>query len=121
MVCFEEVELFVNKEGDYVNFLIKPHIIFEKYEKCIMWSLTIKFFEHDTWSSDDFIHKVAHIIEPEKPEEYEEFKENIKKEEIEKHAKLTAAKVYVDLKLKPLQTLTTTFIRSNYEVIHLED
>lgn len=120
MACFEEVELYVDKDGDYVNFLVKPHINFEGYEKCIMWSLTIKFFEHDILSSDDFIHEVIHIIDPEKHEEFEEFKERIKKEEIEKHANLAAAKVYVDLKLKPLQTLAPTFIRSNYEVIHLD-
>lgn len=119
MARFEEVELFVDKEGDYVNFLIKPHIIFEEYEKCIMWSLTITFFEHDTLSSDDFIQDVKHIIDPKKPQEFKDFNERIKKKEIEKHAKLADAKVYVDLKLKPMQTLTTTFIRSDYEEIHL--
>ena len=117
MVRFEKVDLYVNKDGDYVNFLVEPHIYFEEYEKCIMWSLTIKFFEHDTWSSDDFIQEVTHIIEPKKLEE--SFKEKIKKDKIEKHAKLTDAKVYVDLKLKPIQKLINVFIRSDYEEIHL--
>jgi len=119
MARFGEVKLLVDKDGDYVNFQVEPDISFEEYEKCIMWSLTITFFEHDTLSSDDFIQDVKHIIDPKKPEEFKEFNERIKKKEIEKHAKLADAKVYVDLKLKPMQTLTTTFIRSDYEEIHL--
>lgn len=114
MAHFEEVELFANEEDEYVKLLVKPNITFETYEKCITWALTIKFMEHDILSSDDFIHEVTHIIDPEKPEEYVEFTEKIKKKEIEKHARLVDAKVYVDLKLKPLQTLVTSYIRSDY-------
>lgn len=123
MARFEKVDLYVNVKDGYVNFAITPEVYFEEYEKGITWSFTMKFFEHDTFSSDDFIFEVTHIIKPETIIEGEKiiitprklnelFKEKIKEERADKS--WFTEKVYVDLKLKPIQTLTPAFIRSNF-------
>ncbi|MGB5910570.1 MAG: hypothetical protein WBH31_05180, partial [Promethearchaeia archaeon] len=84
--------------------------------------------EHDIITSDDFIHEVTKIIEPEITIEAENIiikpnkifdnwiKEKIKKDKIDYDYR--KAKIYVDLKLKPLQTLTPAFIRSDIQEIH---
>ena len=79
----------------------------------------MKFFEHDKYTNDEFICEITRIIKPETKTKGEEiiikpgklddwFKEKI----IDKD--WLNERVYADLKLKPMQTLTPAFKRTNF-------
>ena len=111
MVVIKQVKLFVNndEEKDYIDFSVNVEIEYEEYEKNINWLLIMNFFEHDTFSSDDFIAKRQRIIDPMDLEEA--FEERIKKENVDRD--WFKEEVYVTLKLKPTQEFKSTSLRSD--------
>ena len=111
MALFEKAKLFVSvdEDEDYVEFSVNTEIKFEEHEKIIKWMLTMNFFEHDTFSSDDFITKIQRIIDPNDLEEVFEVK--IKKDKVDKD--WFKEEVYVSLELKPMQTFTPASLMSD--------
>ncbi len=111
MVLFEKAKLFVNvdEDEDYIEFSVNTEIKFEEHEKIIKWMLTMNFFEHDTFSPDDFITKIQRIIDPKDLEETFEVK--IKKDKVDRD--WLQEEVYVTLELNPMQKFTPTSIISD--------
>lgn len=111
MAVFKRVKLFVNndEEKDYIDFSVNAEIEYEEHEKNIEWLLIMNFFEHDTFSSDDFIVKRQRIIDPKDLDE--KFEERIKRDKVDRD--WFGEEVYVTLDLKPTQEFKPASITSD--------